>query len=69
MPFEDTSKINKEEFIKEVKEYAEEKNKTSQEKIIEAIKKYYIYVLVPFVSIGSIYAYKIIVLIKKKRKI
>jgi hypothetical protein len=65
-PFEDTSKISEDELEEKVKEYEEEKNKDTFEKLADVVKKYYIYVLVPIVLIGGIYTYKIIKITRKK---
>lgn len=67
-PFYDSSEITHEEFVEKVNKEVEEVNKTFGDKVIDFIKSYYLYVLIPFVIIVGIYVTRIIILKKERGK-
>lgn len=62
--FKDTSKIEEEEFKEIVEKEKIELNKTTKDKVFEAISKYYLYVLIPITLISAIY---ITLIVRAKR--
>lgn len=66
--FADTSNINKEEFLKLMKEYEENLNATPMNKVLKFIINYYLYIIIPIIIIGSIYLIKIIKLKRSRKK-